>query len=92
MSCEGIGKYKLLSEAYTTTAKWLQLEPSQCAMVACHNFDLDAAKKVGYKTIFVKRPEEWGAEGPPDPIPNPNHDLVVNYFSEIINAYNVVTL
>ena len=86
MSCEAIGKYKLLPEAYITTAKWLQLEPNQCAMVACHNFDLDAAKKVGYKTIFVKRPDEWGAEGPPDPTPNKHHDLIVDSFIEIKEA------
>ena len=88
MSCEGIGKYKLLPEAYTTVAKWLRLEPGQCAMVACHNFDLDAAKKVGYKTIFVKRPDEWGDEGPPDPVPNPHHDLIVDNFSQIFDAYS----
>ena len=23
---------------------WLQVKPEECAMVACHNFDLDAAK------------------------------------------------
>ena len=86
MSCEAIGKYKLLPEAYTTTAKWLQLEPTQCAMVACHNFDLDAAKKVGYKTIFIKRADEWGKEGPPDPIPNKHHDLILDSFSELKEA------
>ena len=48
-SCEGIGKYKILPEAYETAAKWLQLEPSECGMVACHNFDLDAAKKLASK-------------------------------------------
>ena len=86
ISCEAIGKYKILPEAYITAAKWLQLNPNQCAMVACHNFDLDAAKKVGYKTIFVKRPDEWGIEGPPDPYPNKHHDLVVDTFSEMVNA------
>jgi len=82
-SCEGIGKYKILPEAYETAAKWLQLEPSECGMVACHNFDLDAAKKVGFKTIFVKRPLEWGDEGPPDPSANPHHDIIVNNFTEL---------
>ena len=86
ISCEAIGKYKILPEAYITAAKWLQLNPNQCAMVACHNFDLDAAKKVGYKTIFVKRPDEWGIEGPPAPYPNKHHDLVVDTFSEMVNA------
>ena len=85
-SCEGIGKYKILPEAYETAAKWLQLEPSECGMVACHNFDLDAAKKVGFKTIFVKRPLEWGEEGPPDPNANPHHDIIVDSFNELTEA------
>jgi len=44
ISCEAIGKYKVLPEAYRTCAKFLQLDPSECCMVACHNFDLSAAK------------------------------------------------
>ena len=52
-------------------------------MVACHNFDLDAAKAVGFKTAFVRRPDEWGSEGPPDPDPNPQHDIIVDSFPEL---------
>ena len=29
-------------------------------MVACHNFDLMAARAVGYHSAFVRRPMEWG--------------------------------
>ena len=57
ISCEGIGKYKALPEAYLTAARWLQLKPEECCMVACHNFDLDAAKNAGFKTAFVRRPD-----------------------------------
>jgi 2-haloacid dehalogenase len=49
-------------------------------MVACHNFDLNAARENGYKSAFVKRPAEWG---PPDPTPNPAHDLIVEDFPEL---------
>ncbi len=83
-SCEGIKKYKLLPEAYQAVAQRLQLQPEQCLMVACHNFDLDAAKRVGFKTAFVKRPDEWGTEGPPDPIPNPDHDIIVDNFPDLL--------
>ena len=86
ISCEAIGKYKILPEAYLGAAKFLQLDPSEICMVACHNFDLDAAKAVGFKTAFVKRPDEWGAEGPPDPEPNPIHDIVVDSFPELAEA------
>ena len=58
-------------------------------MVACHNFDLDAAKKVGFKTAFVKRPDEWGFAGPPDPVPNPNHDIIVDTFPQLAEKLGV---
>ncbi len=83
ISCEAIGKYKILPEAYQTAARFLQLEVGECLMVACHNFDLDAAKAVGFKTAFVRRPDEWGPAGPPDPEPNPQHDIIVDSFPEL---------
>ena len=83
LSCEAIGKYKVLPESYLKTAELLQLEPAQICMVACHNFDLDAAKAVGFKTAFVRRPLEWGVEGPPDPAPNPAHDYITDTFFEL---------
>ncbi len=86
ISCEAIGKYKILPEAYETCARFLQLDAGECLMVACHNFDLDAAKAVGFKTAFVRRPDEWGAEGPPDPEPNPQHDVIVDSFPELAEA------
>ena len=85
-SCEGIGKYKILPESYLTVAQYLQLDPGQICMVACHNFDLDAAKAAGFRTAFVRRPNEWGPDGPPDPEPNPHHDVIVDSFSELIEA------
>ena len=89
ISCEAIGKYKVLPEAYQSAANYLQLKPEQCMMIACHNFDLDAAKGQGFKTAFVKRPDEWGLEGPPDPEPNPAHDLVVDSFPELAEHLDV---
>jgi 2-haloacid dehalogenase len=86
ISCEGIGKYKLLPEAYYACAKYLQLDPAECLMVACHNFDLNAARACGFKTAFVRRPNEWGAGGPPDPVPDPHHDVVVDTFPELARA------
>lgn len=88
-SCEGIGKYKILPESYETVARMLQLDVSECCMVACHNFDLDAAKSVGFKTAFVRRPDEWGPAGPPDPEPNPHHDIIVDTFPELAEVLGV---
>ena len=89
ISCEAIGKYKILPAAYLTAAKWLQLKPEQCCMVACHNFDLDAARKAGFKTAFVRRPDEWGEEGPPDPEPNPDNDIVADDFPDLAKQLGV---
>ncbi|SLN31064.1 HAD family hydrolase [Oceanibacterium hippocampi] len=89
LSCEGIGKYKLLRESYLTAARWLQLEPSECLMVACHNFDLDAARAAGFRTAFVRRPDEWGPSGPPDPEPNPACDVIADDFPGLARALGV---
>ena len=83
ISCEMFGIYKTRPEAYRRAAKLLQLEPAQILMVACHNFDLNAALECGYKTAFVRRPTEWGREGPPDPVANPAHTLAVDTFAEL---------
>lgn len=83
ISCEMIGVYKPQPQAYLKAAQWLALEPSEILMVACHNFDLNAARACGFKTAFVRRPAEWGPEGPPDPTPHPDCDLVVDGFEAL---------
>lgn len=85
ISCEMIGVYKPHPQAYLKAAQWLALDPSEILMVACHNFDLDAARACGFKTAFVRRPLEWGPEGPPDPVPHAGCDLVVDGF-EVLAA------
>lgn len=88
LSCEMWGIYKTRPEAYQRAARLLQLEPAQILMVACHNFDLNAALACGYKTAFVRRPDEWGKEGPPDPVPNPAHTIIVDTFAELAERLN----
>ncbi|MBI1396001.1 MAG: hypothetical protein GC151_08460 [Betaproteobacteria bacterium] len=80
ISCEAIGKYKVLPESYLTCARFLQFDPGEICMVACHNFDLDAAKACGFRTAFVHRPAEWGHEPPPSPVPSAHHDIVAEDF------------
>ena len=81
--CEMLRVYKTRPEAYQLAAKFLGVPPSEILMVACHNFDLDAARGQGYRTAFVRRPDEWGPSGPPDPVPNPATDLAVAGFAEL---------
>ncbi len=86
VSCEMIGVYKPHALAYATAAKWLNLKPAQILMVACHNFDLNAAHKAGFRTAFVRRPDEWGPEGPPEPHPNMDYDLVEDGFDGLVRS------
>jgi 2-haloacid dehalogenase len=86
ISCEMLDVYKTRPEAYQRAARLLQLAPSRILMVACHNFDLVAARREGYRTAFVRRPDEWGEAGPPDPEPNPELDIVVPGFAALADA------
>jgi 2-haloacid dehalogenase len=81
ISCEMLRIYKPRPEAYRSAARLLQADPSKILMVACHNFDLNAARAEGFRTAFVRRPDEWGLTGPPDPVPNPATDIVVDSFA-----------
>jgi 2-haloacid dehalogenase len=81
--CEMLRIYKTRPEAYQRAARLLQTSPSEILMVACHNFDLDAARGEGFRTGFVRRLDEWGPAGPPDPTPNPATDIVVDGFAEL---------
>ncbi|CAN7636877.1 haloacid dehalogenase type II [Acidovorax delafieldii] len=80
ISCEMIATYKPHPQAYMRAASWMNLKPSEILMVACHNFDLNAARECGFRTAFVRRPQEWGPQGPPDPTPHPDCDIVVDNF------------
>lgn len=83
ISCEMIGVYKPHPQAYAAAARWMALEPPQILMVACHNFDLNAAQAAGFRTAFVRRPDEWGPEGPPDPHPNRAYDFIEDGFEAL---------
>ncbi len=86
ISCEMIGAYKPNPEAYLQAAEWMNLLPADILMVACHNFDLNAARACGFKTAFARRPDEWGPEGPPDPTAHPDCDIVVDEFTALAQA------
>lgn len=83
ISCEMIATYKPHPQAYMQAASWMNLDPSDILMVACHNFDLNAARECGFRTAFVRRPQEWGPPGPPDPTPHPDCDIVVDDFAAL---------
>ena len=59
-SAEHFRKYKPAIEVYTGAASYLNLETGNCALVASHKNDLYAAAKLGFKTIFIERQQEYG--------------------------------
>lgn len=89
IACEMLRVYKTKPEAYQRAAQLLQTPPGNILMIACHNFDLDAARGEDFRTAFVRRPDEWGPAGPPDPTPNPACDLVVDGFAELADRLGV---
>ena len=75
-------------------AEVLSAEPLKARIIGSYgvgfnHIDLDAAKACGFNTAFVKRPDEWGPEGPPDPEPNPIHDIVADTFPDMARQLGV---
>jgi 2-haloacid dehalogenase len=56
ISCETPRVYNPRREAHRDAARLLQANPTQMLIVACHNFDLDAARAEGFRTAFVPPP------------------------------------
>ncbi len=75
--------YKPAPAVYRLGADYLDLPPTAMMMVACHKYDLHAAKAFGMKTAFVARPLEFGPEGKPDITPDPAFDINARDFLDL---------
>ncbi len=67
LGAEPAQAYKPTPESYVRTADFLGLPTEQMMLCAAHNDDLMAARSHGYRTAFVRRPDEYG--------PNQKKDL-----------------
>ena len=63
LGAELVRHYKPDREVYQSAADFLDLATAEVMMVAAHLGDLRAAKAVGLKTAFVRRPLEFGPGG-----------------------------
>lgn len=54
-SSELLGVYKPSPESFLKAMKILKLKPEECVMVAAHAHDVEGAKAVGMKTIYICR-------------------------------------
>lgn len=59
------------------------IEPHQAMMVACHKYDLNAAKQLGFKVAFIARPLEFGPGKTVDTKPEANFDYYANSITEL---------
>ncbi len=71
LSAELAKTYKPNPAVYLTAASTLGLEPKRMVMVAAHKYDLLAAKALGFRTAYVRRPLEYGPTPPADLFPDP---------------------
>jgi|TARA_B100001750_G_scaffold87595_2_gene69101 2-haloacid dehalogenase len=62
ISCEMLEWYKFHPSAYSRCAELLGCKPQEVVMVAAHNSDLVAASKVGFRTAFIERTQEYGED------------------------------
>jgi 2-haloacid dehalogenase len=78
--------YKPSPAVYQLAVDYLGFEPSQILMVACHKYDLVAARAFGMRTAFVARPLEFGPQSRPDISAEPWFDLYVESLRELADA------
>lgn len=75
-STELFQRYKPHSDTYLGVGRLLGLEPEETMLAAAHNYDLRAAQKLGLRTAFIPRPQEYGSGQTTDIVPEGDWDLV----------------
>ncbi len=83
LSAELFRHYKPDPEAYLGAAALLGLQPSEVMMVAAHKDDLQAAKRCGLRTAFVRRPLERGADAKADLSSDRSFDFNADDFNDL---------
>ncbi len=89
LSAELFHHYKPDPEAYLGAAAMLDVQPEETMLVAAHEDDLAAARAVGLRTAFVRRPEEFGK---PETYSLPLHsdyDVVANDFIDLARQLGI---
>lgn len=89
LSTELVRHYKPDPETYLMPGEFFDLPPAQVMMVAAHEGDLQAAKKLGLKTAFVHRPLEFGPSRQPTMPAAGEFDFTARDFRELATLLNV---
>ena len=86
LTAELAHNYKPSPAVYQLAVDYLGYRPDELLMVACHKYDLNAARSFGMRTAFVTRPLEFGPKGTPDLAPEPYFDLYVDSLITLAEA------
>lgn len=86
LTAELAQSYKPAPAVYQLAVDYLGYRPEEIMMVACHKYDLEAARAFGMRTAFVARPLEFGAGAQPDVAPEPWFDVYTSSFVELADA------
>ena len=92
LGAEPARAYKPTPQAYQRNAEMLNLEPKEVMLVAAHNGDLAAAAKVGLRTAFVYRKDEYGPRKPSDKADGHSWDITVDSFNGVADAMGCARL
>ena len=76
LTAELVNSSKPDPRVYALAQKSLGLRAEEILMVACHKYDLAAAKKFGFKVAFIPRPLEFGPHGQADVGAEPYFDAM----------------
>ena len=83
LTAELAKSYKPAPAVYQLAVDYLGYRPDQILMVACHKYDLKAARAFGMKTAFVPRSLEFGPEAAPDISPESWFDIYATSFIDL---------
>lgn len=83
LTAELARNYKPSPAVYQLAVDYIGYRPEQIMMVACHKYDLKAARAFGMRTAFVARPLEFGPDARPDIAPEPWFDVHAASFAEL---------
>jgi len=75
--------YKPDPETYLGAATLLGFPPDQIMMAASHNYDLRAARSLGFRTAFWPRPTEYGPRQKRDLSPEEPWDVVATDIEDL---------
>jgi 2-haloacid dehalogenase len=89
LSTELVKHYKPDPETYLMVPQLFDLQPADVMMVAAHEADLEAARKVGLRTAYVHRPLEHGPDRATTPPAAGRFDLTANSFNDLATQLRV---